>query len=348
MNSSTTQAADADSSLYNDTVSSSFLYNEILDITSLAPCQNARHVFALVDIRSRADYENNHLLISTNVDLKAIIKQLEEENITEWEELLDRNPGLVDFQQALFQKANYSNQQFILYGEDSLTKETVDLFVHKFLPHFPRNIVIKSLKVLEGGYKHFTEQYGICLCSSFEFNSEERDDTLLPNEIVPGFLFLGAYIHAYDLKALKELKITKIVNITPEPHEDHIIQAYGSFQVDIADHQTMDIKQYFEDAVKYIKTCKDNGEKVLVHCQKGISRSASIIIAYLMAGEKMTFAAAYQLVKQCRKFIRPNKGFAKQLGEYEMELNPELKRPTYREESSSMLERSSRRRQILY
>ncbi|KAL9656314.1 hypothetical protein ABK040_005081 [Willaertia magna] len=331
MNSSTTQAADADSSLYNDTVSSSFLYNEILDITSLAPCQNARHVFALVDIRSRADYENNHLLISTNVDLKAIIKQLEEENITEWEELLDRNPGLVDFQQALFQKANYSNQQFIFSGKNNVTKETVDLFVHKFLPHFPRNIVIKSLKVLEGGYKHFTEQYGICLCSSFEFNSEERDDTLLPNEI-----------------ALKELKITKIVNITPEPHEDHIIQAYGSFQVDIADHQTMDIKQYFEDAVKYIKTCKDNGEKVLVHCQKGISRSASIIIAYLMAGEKMTFAAAYQLVKQCRKFIRPNKGFAKQLGEYEMELNPELKRPTYREESSSMLERSSRRRQILY
>lgn len=335
------------SSPHQETVTCTFLYNEILDITSLAPCQSPKLTFALVDLRSNDLYEKSHLLAATNVDVEAINRQIDE-GITEWDDLLDKNPGLEGFQQSLFRKANYSNQMFVIYGQSSLSQIVVDQFTQKIIPLFPRNIVIKSLKSLEGGFNDMNRKYSNSICSDFEYpETMERDSTLLPNEIIPDFLYLGAYLHAYVPKLLESLGIKKIVNVTPEPHEPHILEKYGDFQIQIADHQTMDIKQHFTQAISYIKECKKNGEKVFVHCQKGISRSASIVLAYLITEESLTLQEAYNLTKQARKFIKPNKGFSNQLGQFEMELNPNLKKPTYRDETSSCLERS-RRRQYLY
>ncbi|KAF0973812.1 hypothetical protein FDP41_007199 [Naegleria fowleri] len=335
------------SPLHNDTITPTYLYNEILDMTSLCPCQNPKHTFALVDLRSSEAYEQSHLLTATNVDIQAILKQIDE-GITEWDELLEKNPGLEAFQQSLFKKANYSNQMFIVYDQTSSLQETIDAFARKIIPLFPRSIMIKSLKSLEGGFDEMVRKYGNVICSDFEYpETIERDSTLLPNEIVPDFLFLGAYIHAYVPKLLESLKINKIVNVTPEPHEDHILQTFGNYQIQIVDHQSMDIKQHFSEAIEFIKECKKNGERVFIHCQKGISRSASIVLAYLVAAEGLTLQQAYNHTKQARKFIKPNKGFTNQLGQFEMELNPSLTKPTYREEASSCLERS-RRRQVLY
>lgn len=333
--------------LHKDTVSATHVYNEIIDMTSLAPCQNSKLTFALVDLRSFECYQKSHLLASTNVDIIAICKQIDD-GVNEWDVLLENHPGLEDFQQSLFKKANYSNQMFIVCDNTSTSQETIDLFTRKFIPLFPRSIMIKSLKSVEGGFQEMTRKFGNAICSDFEYpETIERDATLLPNEIVSDFLFLGAYIHAYVPKLLESLGITKIVNVTPEPHENHILEKFGDYQIQISDHQTMDIKQHFASAVEYIKECKKNGEKVFVHCQKGISRSASIVLAYLVAGEELTLQEAYSITKQARKFIKPNKGFAIQLGQYEMELNPSLSKPTYRDDASACLERS-RRRQVLY
>lgn len=60
---------------------------------------------------------------------------------------------------------------------------------------------------------------------------------------------------------------------------------------------------------KYIK---DN-KKVLVHCSAGVSRSATIVIAYLMIKHKMTYMKALIYVKMKRNIICPNQGFKRQL-----------------------------------
>ena len=59
---------------------------------------------------------------------------------------------------------------------------------------------------------------------------------------------------------------------------------------------------------------------VLVHCMMGVSRSASMVIWHLMTREKMGLAEAYNLVKQKRPIINPNRGFVEQLKELEKEL----------------------------
>ena len=56
---------------------------------------------------------------------------------------------------------------------------------------------------------------------------------------------------------------------------------------------------------------------VLVHCLAGMSRSATIVIAYLIATTPMTVGEATEFVRSKRKIIRPNHGFVKQLEQYE-------------------------------
>ena len=61
--------------------------------------------------------------------------------------------------------------------------------------------------------------------------------------------------------------------------------------------------------------------KILVHCQAGVSRSATITIAYILKHSKMTVMEAYRYVKSKRVIIAPNFNFMGQLMEFEQCLN---------------------------
>jgi dual specificity MAP kinase phosphatase len=56
-----------------------------------------------------------------------------------------------------------------------------------------------------------------------------------------------------------------------------------------------------------------SGGKVLIHCYAGVSRSATITIAYLMQELGMPYSEAMKYVKSKRYFINPNDGFRRQL-----------------------------------
>ena len=59
---------------------------------------------------------------------------------------------------------------------------------------------------------------------------------------------------------------------------------------------------------------------MLVHCFAGVSRSASVVLAYLMREHGLSLRAAFKLAKAKRPFINPNEGFRVQLQKYEQEL----------------------------
>ena len=56
---------------------------------------------------------------------------------------------------------------------------------------------------------------------------------------------------------------------------------------------------------------------MLVHCFVGVSRSATISIAYLMRLKRMTYEKTLKLVKSKRPDVMPNVGFIQQLIDYE-------------------------------
>ena len=69
----------------------------------------------------------------------------------------------------------------------------------------------------------------------------------------------------------------------------------------------------FENCFQFIDAGIQNGETVLVHCWRGISRSATIVAMYLMCAYGMSTSQAIDLLKKSRPCIDPNPGFATQL-----------------------------------
>ena len=91
-------------------------------------------------------------------------------------------------------------------------------------------------------------------------------------------------------------------------------------KINVDDLPTARIGVYFDRCADRIRAVRDRGGRILVHCAAGVSRSASICIAYLMKYHRMTLREAYSHMKHCRQIIRPNPGFFRQLIDFEMRL----------------------------
>eukprot|EP01126_Amoeba_proteus_P014363 TRINITY_DN16295_c0_g1_i17.p1 TRINITY_DN16295_c0_g1~~TRINITY_DN16295_c0_g1_i17.p1 ORF type:complete len:104 (-),score=12.16 TRINITY_DN16295_c0_g1_i17:43-354(-) len=87
--------------------------------------------------------------------------------------------------------------------------------------------------------------------------------------------------------------------------------------VEIMDLPEITITHYFQDCFSFIDTARQQFKGCLVHCNAGVSRSATVCIAYVMARKKMTFQDAYSIVKSVKPDVRPNEGFIVQLKKFE-------------------------------
>ncbi|XP_054485401.1 dual specificity protein phosphatase 10 isoform X3 [Agelaius phoeniceus] len=107
------------------------------------------------------------------------------------------------------------------------------------------------------------------------------------------FLFLGNEHDAQDLEKMQRMNIGYVINVTTHLPLYHYEKEEA--------HQC--------------------GKGLLIHCQAGVSRSATIVIAYLMKHTRMTMTDAYKFVKGKRPIISPNLNFMGQLLEFEEDLN---------------------------
>ena len=134
------------------------------------------------------------------------------------------------------------------------------------------------------------------------------------DEIEEGKLWLGSFSPG-NIKFLKEKGIKKILTVMDGAPSNYSYKEHGFIHkiIDIMDFDSENIIQYFGECLNFIK----GEEKVLVHCAAGESRSATIVIAYLMWKKKWTFDKAYNFVKSKRSRIYPNFGFREQLQLFE-------------------------------
>ena len=105
--------------------------------------------------------------------------------------------------------------------------------------------------------------------------------SVVPSKIFPN-LYLGSEYTAVNKKVLDELNIKAIINITPDVPNYFEKEGIYYHQIPVGDDLYTEIACYFEDAVEFINSHIKNGKSVLVHCRMGISRSPSIVIAYIM------------------------------------------------------------------
>ncbi|XP_040176590.1 dual specificity phosphatase 29-like [Rana temporaria] len=139
-------------------------------------------------------------------------------------------------------------------------------------------------------------------------------------------LHIGDEKTALDRYGLEQSGFTHIVNAAhgrwnvdtgAEYYSDMPIEYYG---VEADDLPSFNLSQFFYSAAEFIhKALSNPNSKVLVHCAMGRSRSASLVLAYLMIYEKMTIVDAIAQVLKHR-CILPNRGFLKQLRELDIQL----------------------------
>ncbi|OIS98661.1 PREDICTED: dual specificity protein phosphatase 1-like [Nicotiana attenuata] len=155
-------------------------------------------------------------------------------------------------------------------------------------------------------------------------------------------LYLGSFGAANNKDALKSLNITHILTIARDLNPSYpnefvykVLTVHDRVDVNIS-HYVEECFDFIEKAKGKIEEAKGQGGGVLVHCFAGKSRSATIVIAYLMKKHGMSLSEAFQLVKSKRPVISPNAGFMIQLQNYDKTLK-DLRTPNVHEETQSLL-----------
>lgn len=187
----------------------------------------------------------------------------------------------------------------------------------------------------------------------------EQNARASPSKILPD-LFVGSESHT-DLETLSRLNITHILSLQWLPiflrsnsqpilsatnpavvfqyesllppknsSRDYIVRLANGRRnvirgklINIVDEPGQALDRFFQESIQFIEEARRNKCNVLVHCQAGISRAPSIVIAYLMRSKQLGFRKAFKTVQKRRIIIDPNFGFCFQLMEYEKKLRSE-------------------------
>lgn len=136
----------------------------------------------------------------------------------------------------------------------------------------------------------------------------------LYNEIVPN-LFIGCFEARYTGQFQAMITVSSLVELkcycgalTPRRPIDNILFIYHS-------DETPGLFSYFEETTKFIDEELAKGNKVLVHCGAGISRSPTIVAAYLMQKRGMKLEDIISLFLERRPIIYMAPVFIKELKE---------------------------------
>ncbi|TFK34431.1 hypothetical protein BDQ12DRAFT_689589 [Crucibulum laeve] len=84
-------------------------------------------------------------------------------------------------------------------------------------------------------------------------------------------------------------------------------------QILLDDTENEDILIHLLPSIHFIQAELEKGRGVLVHCQAGVSRSATIVTAYLMYSRNMDTTTALELIRRSRPYVEPNQNFLRQL-----------------------------------
>ncbi|KAL7383280.1 hypothetical protein ABVT39_008185 [Epinephelus coioides] len=133
------------------------------------------------------------------------------------------------------------------------------------------------------------------------------------DEVWPN-LYIGNVAVAQNRKTLHKLGVTHVLNAAHSKQGSIGDQNfYGNtcvyFGIPAEDSERFDLSQYVKPAADFIhKALKNKDGKVLVHCIMGVSRSATLVLAYLMLRQRLPLRDALRHVAQ-KRAIYPNRNF---------------------------------------
>ena len=111
-------------------------------------------------------------------------------------------------------------------------------------------------------------------------------------------IWVGSYADASSEQYLSERQITHVITCADEFSSSIIRSGYRIPVVDdVADVKT---RKYFLEAASVLDRWVREGNKIIVHCFAGRSRSVSVVITYFMVYKGWSFDIAHGHLKQRR------------------------------------------------
>jgi len=134
------------------------------------------------------------------------------------------------------------------------------------------------------------------------------------NTIIEDKLLLGNLVAARALRTISERRITHIVSVCTDPIPADIpAGGIKQLRIPVADVDHADLLIHFPAACDFIHRAIAEGGTVLVHCVEGLSRSATVVAAYLMVTRRLSATEAQDVVRRAREQVWFRAGFQEQL-----------------------------------
>ncbi|XP_061618679.1 dual specificity protein phosphatase 16 isoform X2 [Phyllopteryx taeniolatus] len=280
----------------------------------------------LIDSRPFVDFNASHIADAVNVNASKLLRRRLQQDKVNIGDVLRRSAGTeLDLRAGL---------RVVVYDQNCRDAAALrsDAFAGVLLLKLERRF--PSLHLLAGGFSEFSRQFpGLCEgkrapvgpCPSQPSCPSAPPSVPGPTRILP-HLYLGCQRDVLDEEAMQRNAIAYVLNASSTCPKPDFIPDSRFLRVPVNDSFCDKILPWLDASLDFIEEAKASDACVLVHCLAGISRSATIAIAYVMKRMDMSLDEAYRFVKEKRPSISPNFNFLGQLLDFEKKISREARR----------------------
>ncbi|NWX88769.1 DUS16 phosphatase, partial [Nothoprocta pentlandii] len=283
----------------------------------VALLESGTEKFLLIDSRPFVEYNTSHILDAININCSKLMKRRLQQDkvlITELIQHSAKHKIEIDCQ-----------QEVVVYDQSSkdVTSLSPDCFLTVLLGKLEKNF--SSVYLLSGGFAEFSSSFpGLCEGKSTLVPTCISQPCLPvsnigPTRILP-HLYLGCQRDVLNKELMQQNDIGYVLNASNTCPKPDFIPESHFLRVPVNDSFCEKILPWLDKSVDFIEKAKASNGRVLVHCLAGISRSATIAIAYIMKRMDMSLDEAYRFVKEKRPTISPNFNFLGQLLDFEKKI----------------------------
>ncbi|TRZ14008.1 hypothetical protein HGM15179_013076 [Zosterops borbonicus] len=272
----------------------------------------------VIDSRSFVEYNSWHVLSSVNICCSKLVKRRLQQDKVSITELI---------QPASKMKVEAEDHQDVVVYDQS-TRDVTGLAADSFLSILLGKLdsCFHSVSILTGGFATFSSCFpGLCEGKPAAILPMSISQPCLPvanvgpTRILP-HLYLGSQKDVLNKDLMTQNGISYVLNASNScPKPDFICDSHF-MRIPVNDNYCEKLLPWLDKSIEFIDKAKVSSCQVIVHCLAGISRSATIAIAYIMKTMGMSSDDAYRFVKDRRPSISPNFNFLGQLLEYERSL----------------------------
>ncbi|XP_014748158.1 PREDICTED: dual specificity protein phosphatase 8-like [Sturnus vulgaris] len=295
------------------------LPRKVMDPKKLASLlRNGAEGTLVIDSRSFVEYNSWHVLSSVNICCSKLVKRRLQQDKVSITELI---------QPASKMKVEAEDHQDVVVYDQS-TRDVTGLAADSFLSILLGKLdsCFHSVSILTGGFATFSSCFpGLCEGKPAAILPMSISQPCLPvanvgpTRILP-HLYLGSQKDVLNKDLMTQNGISYVLNASNScPKPDFICDSHF-MRIPVNDNYCEKLLPWLDKSIEFIDKAKVSSCQVIVHCLAGISRSATIAIAYIMKTMGMSSDDAYRFVKDRRPSISPNFNFLGQLLEYERSL----------------------------